>query len=283
MERIRDILAFFFASMAMVSLLCAIYQAFNDHKGSAVTLGALFLASAIMFDPSRIVSISAWGVTAQLQTTLENAKDVVERLKKLAEANAAVTYMTLAWSGRMGTPTAAEKQRLFDEADAQLLALKVDDEQRRKIAEPLVALIGVDLYFAYSRIMDRLVFWVSAAEQRSFAADRTPASIVQHQKFSDAVANWRQINAGKSPYRDRENYDLDTYLQRDIPAAILTDTQRSTALTLSKTVLSLYTGCKKKGGYTPEAADFLDKQSGEDQTGAADRKVNELFGVETNP
>ena len=91
MERMRDLLSFFFAAMAMVSLLCAIYQAFNDHKGSALTLAGLFIASALMFDLPRIVSISAWGVSAQLQSTLDNAKEVIERLKKLAEANAAVT------------------------------------------------------------------------------------------------------------------------------------------------------------------------------------------------
>jgi phage terminase large subunit GpA-like protein len=229
MERMRDLLAFFFAAMAMVSLLCAVYQAFNEHRWSAVTLGALFVASAIMFDPSRIVSISAWGVTAQLQTTLENAKDVVERLKRLAQANAAVTYMTLAWSGRMGTPTAAEKQKLLDEADAQLRALNVDNAERQKIAKPLVSLIGVDLYSIYSQVMDRFVFWVTQTQEQNRSKDSSPEAIAAHQKVSDAVAEWRKVNAGHSPYRNREFYGLDVYLTRDIPTAIMSETQKSAA------------------------------------------------------
>jgi hypothetical protein len=281
MERMRDLLSFFFAAMAMVSLLCAVYQAFNDHKASALTLGGLFIASALMFDLPRIVSISAWGVSAQLQSTLDNAKDVIERLKKLAEANAAVTYMTLAWGNRMGTPSAVDKQKLLDDTDAQLRALNVGEAQRLEIAKPLIDLIGVDLYSAYSRVMYRLVFWLSNAEDRRFQADQSPQSAEQHRAFAAKVADWQKANAGQTPYRDRQDYDLDAYLQRDIPTELLSDAQRAKAQALREQVLALYEGCKRKGGYTPEAADFLDKQGGEDVLGAADRKVAELFGVST--
>jgi hypothetical protein len=281
MERIRDLLSFFIAAMAMVSLLCAVYQGMNDRNWSAGTLAGIFLVATLMFYIPRVVSISAWGVSAQLQNTLDRAEEIIERLKKLAEANARATYMSLAWGNRMGTPSAIEKQKVLDDIDAQLSALNVDKTKRQNIAEPLVAMIGVDLYFAYSRVMDRLVFWIDYAENRRLAGDQNSESLAQHQKFVNAVTDWRKANAGQSPYRDRQNYDLDTYLQRDIPAAILSDAQRSTAQTFSKTVLSLYEKCKEKGGFAPEAATFLDAQNGEDQLGAADRKVRELFGVVT--
>ncbi|MGA7230435.1 MAG: hypothetical protein WBX95_05850, partial [Xanthobacteraceae bacterium] len=100
---------------------------------------------------------------------------------------------------------------------------------------------------------------------------------------NNAVSEWRKANAGQSPYRERENYDLDAYLSRDISTAILNDPQRSVAQRFRETVLSLYNGCKEKGGYTPQAADFLDKMVGENFQGVADIKVKELFGVEIEP
>ena len=42
-------------------------------------------------------------------------------------------------------------------------------------------------------------------------------------------------------------------------------------------------GAKEKGGYTPEAADFLDKQGGDNALGAADRMVADMFGISTQP
>ena len=281
MERIKDLLSFFTAAMAMVALLCAVYEAMNQRLWSAGALTTIFVAAFFLFYIPQLETFKAAGIEVRLRQTLDRAEEIIERLKKLAEANARATYMSLAWGNRMGTPSAIEKQRVLDDIDAQLSALNVDKTQRQNIAEPLVAMIGVDLYFAYSRVMDRLVFWIDYAENRRFLGDQNLESIAQHQKFVNGVADWRKANAGQSPYRDRQKYDLDTYLQRDIPAAILSDAQRSTAQALSKTVLSLYEKCKEKGGYTPEAAIFLDAQSGEDQLGAADRKVKELFGVVT--
>ena len=68
-----------------------------------------------------------------------------------------MTYMTLAWGIRFGSPSAVDKQELLDEADAQLRALNVDEAERKQIAKPLVALVGVDLYTIYSQVMERFV------------------------------------------------------------------------------------------------------------------------------
>src|SRR5713226_987896 len=161
MERMKDLLSFFIAAMAMVALLCAIYEAMNQRNASALTLLPIFLLATLLFYLPRLETLSALGISVKLQSTLNQAEEIIERLKKLAEVNAKVTYMTIAWGNRLGSPKAVDKQRILDEMDAQLSALKVGDAERRQITKPLVALIGVDLYAAYSQVMERIVFWIN--------------------------------------------------------------------------------------------------------------------------
>ncbi len=191
MERMKDLLSFFIAAMAMVALLCAIYEAMNQRNASALTLLPIFLLATLLFYLPRLETLSALGISVKLQSTLNQAEEIIERLKKLAEVNAKVTYMTIAWGNRLGSPKAVDKQRILDEMDAQLSALKVGDAERRQITKPLVALIGVDLYAAYSQVMERIVFWINNHENRTLNANNTPEAVAEYQKLSAAINAWR--------------------------------------------------------------------------------------------
>jgi hypothetical protein len=275
----KDLLSFFIAAMAMVALLCAIYEAMNQRSASALTLATLFLLSTLLFYLPRLETLSALGISVKLQSTLDQAQQIIERLKKLAEVNAKVTYMTVAWNNRFGSPKAVDKQRVLDEMDAQLMALNVSDAERRQIAKPLVALIGVDLYGIYSQVMERFVFWKNTLDSRALNTNASPETKAAFQKLTYDIAAWRGLNAGKTPGDQLESYDLGASLLRDTPLALLNDEQKATAETLRKQILSLYQGCVDKGGYTPEAAKFLDDNGGESILRAADIKVRDLFGL----
>jgi hypothetical protein len=59
----------------------------------------------------------------------------------------------------------------------------------------------------------------------------------------------------------------------------LSDSQKGSAEALRSQILTLYRGCVEKGGYTPEAAVFLDENIGENYVGAADAKVRRAFWI----
>jgi hypothetical protein len=284
MDRMKDLLFFFLAAMAMVAVVCAIYEAMNQRNASALTLATIFLLSTLLFYLPRLETLSALGISVKLQNTLNQAEEIIDRLKKLAEVNAKVTYMTIAWGNRMGTPKAVDKQRVLDEMDAQLLALKVNEDERRKISKPLVALIGIDLYAFYSQVMERLVFWKDTIENRALNANHTPEAAAEYQKLGASIAAWRRLNAGKAPGNDLDNFDLREYLIRDTPVAILDEKQKASAETFRNQILSLYQGCLTKGGYTAEAATFIDGTR-ENYVGAADERVKQLFelDIDTGP
>lgn len=280
MDRMRDLLSFFIAAMAMIALLCAIYEAMNQRSGSALTLTTIFLLSTLLFYLPRLETLSALGISVKLQSTLDQAQEIIGRLKTLAEVNAKVTYMTMAWGNRLGSPKAVDKQKILDDMNGQLLALNVSDAERREIAKPLVALIGLDLYLSYSNVMERFVFWKNIFANRALSANRTPEAAAEYQKLSASIAEWRGLNAGKGPGDDLDNYDLRTYLVRDTPVALMSDTEKAAAETFRSQILAFYEGCVAKGGYTAEAATFFDSSIGNNALGAADAKVKALFGIE---
>ncbi len=280
MDRMKDLLSFFIAAMAMVSLLCAVYEAMNQRNWSAGALAGLFVVSTLLFYLPQLETLSAFGIQARLRNTLDRAEEIIDRLKKLAEVNAKVTYLTLAWGNRLGSPSAVEKQKVLDEMDAQLHALKVDDAERLAIAQPLTTLIGVDLYTAYSHVMERIVFWIETLEARKLNTNRTPETEAAYQKLVTTIAAWRRANAGKGPGNDLPNYDLSSHLSRETPIAILSEPQKAAAQALRVELLRLYDSCAKRGGYTPEAAEYLDRHIGENYLREADMTVKELFGID---
>lgn len=221
----------------------------------------------------------AAGVEVRLRQTLVRAEEVIERLKKLAEANAKVTYMMLAWGNRLGSPSAADKQRLLDETDAQLRALNVSETDRKEIAKPLVALIGVDLYSAYSQVMERFVFRAQQDENKKVNTSPTPEVKTEAKKLNEAIAAWRSANAGKGPGNNLANYNLATDLANNTPTAIMTEPQKAAAEAFRAQLVALYQGCAQKGGYTPEATTFLDSHLGENYVRAADIEVKERLGI----
>lgn len=285
MDRMKDVLSFFIAAMAMVALFCAIYEAMNQRTSSALTLSTVFLLSTLLFYLPRLETLSALGISVKLQSTLNQAEDIISSLKKLAEVNAKVTYMTMAWGNRFGSPKAVDKQRILDEMNAELVALKVTEAERKQIAKPLIQLIGVDLYGVYSQVMERLVFWRNTMESRALSAHPSPEATAAFQQLTAEIAAWRRINAGRTPGAELESYDLSAYLLRDTPLAMLNDAQKASAESFRNQILQLYQGCLAKGGYTPQAAAFLENNTGEKYISAADEKVKELFGleVETGP
>jgi hypothetical protein len=71
-------------------------------------------------------------------------------------------------------------------------------------------------------------------------------------------------------------------LEKAIPIKMLDEAEVVRASDFAKAISALYDGCQKKGGYTTEAALFVDTYGPPrgDQEGI-DRKVEEVFGVKT--
>src|SRR5258706_4461991 len=115
MERLRDIVLFVCGAMAIVSVILALYEGFNQRVASAVFLGGLFVACTFMVFLPKLEVFKAFGVEAKLQRTVTEAVATLASLKRLAEISASASYLTIAWGNRLGTPPARDKQAVLDE------------------------------------------------------------------------------------------------------------------------------------------------------------------------
>src|SRR6266568_4690392 len=173
MDRVRDAFLYFVTAMAMLALLCSVYEGMNGRKGTAFTLLTIFLISTLIVFIPRLDVLEAFGVKAQLNKTLDRAEEIIGKMKRLSEINARASYMTMAWSNRMGAPSAKDKQAVLDEVDAQLTDLNVTPEERRQITRPYTQMIAWDFYLLYTRMLDRYLNWKSDDLVRRLNANQT--------------------------------------------------------------------------------------------------------------
>jgi hypothetical protein len=276
MDRLKDIVAFVMAAMAVFTLIGAAYQAFNNSIKSATALGALCALAVVLLYLPQLEVFKAFGIEARLRSTLDRAEEIVARLKQLAVINAKVTYLTMAWENRMGSPTAKDKQAVLDEVDQQLVALKVSDEERRDIKKPLVQMIGLDLNNIYSQVMERFLYWKRKDLTQLANREQSEEARAALQQFTTDEGEWRAAASGQSPFKELANYDLKKYLIINTPTALLDEPQKAIAERFRAEILGLYNACQAKGGFTPAAAEFYDTYQ---STAGADRKLMELFGI----
>jgi hypothetical protein len=69
-------------------------------------------------------------------------------------------------------------------------------------------------------------------------------------------------------------------LERASPLTWLEPQHHDAANKFKAEVIELFVGCERKGGYTPQYADFYDKYS--KTPAGTDLKIKELFGFDVN-
>jgi len=256
---------------AAVFLLLAGWRAWENNIKTATFFGGLFLLCTLLVYFPQLDSINAIGVNVKLRKNLDRAQDILDQLKQLAVINAKSSYSQMAWGNRMGNSPATERADMFDAINDQLIALKLSEADRRELAQPIVEFIGVDLYVIYKNVFTRWLFW---KEHDIAHRNGTDGKLVQ--AFHDGRSDWLRASA-RGPGDELKYYDLESFLRKATPAQMLDANERVIADRFISEILSLYNGCRKKGGYTHDAALYLDKY---DNISGADRKVRELFGVE---
>ncbi|GAA0018537.1 hypothetical protein [Bradyrhizobium diazoefficiens] len=263
--------------LAIGALVCfgmALWFFWQESLKTAGALSALFFLCVVLAYLPQAESINAFAVNVRLKKNVDLAKDAISQLRELAKVNARVGYTTLAWGNRMGTPSAADKKALVDQMEQQLEALNVSKQDRKEIARPLVRLIGLDLYYSFLQTMERYVHVREkdyTDQMRQHPEDQ--ATKEAYQKHIFAVNDWRtQLD---HPYDDVDGYNLKSSLRRALPTPWVNQQDAEAARKLADQIQTLFDDCAKQGGYTADAAKFIDRYG--DTKGFNDQ-LKETFG-----
>jgi hypothetical protein len=122
--------------MAMVSLLCAVYEAMNQRLGSSGVLAGIFIVAALIFNLPLLETFKAFSVEVRLRQSVDQAEEILGQIRKASLVNAKATYMNVAWGGRLGGMPERDKQATLDSMIEQLRAVGIKDEELEDLARP---------------------------------------------------------------------------------------------------------------------------------------------------
>jgi hypothetical protein len=266
---------YLFALAAATCFVLMIVFAFKDKLKAATLLATVFFVSVILGYFPQLDSIAAFSINVKLHNNLERAEEILKQLRDLAALNAKSSYFAMTWNNLWGRPSAKDKQTILDEIDQQLTALKVTEEERHAMTRQYVQLIGVELYGIFASVIERYIQW-----KEDHLPKGTPNEIAEARQFTNSVAKWRSSAYLEGSISKFSNLDLMARLQAVTPNDVLDANEKKKTQQFADEIVQLYTGCKTKGGYTREAAQFVDTYGvGTGGIVGTDKKLTEVFGV----
>lgn len=272
MDRIREILLYFVAAMAIFALICAVYQAMNDKIASAGLLSTIFLVCILVVYLPKLEILEAWGVKAHLVRTLNEADEILTKLRRLAVINAKSTYEAVGIGQRWAGHSAVENQARLDEINAQLAELGVPEKERRDLAITYVRLMGFDFYMHYVKTLERYFRFKRDALRMVGSRENNEAMKAEAASYDEVLREWKpNINL----FSQLASYSLEDELARVMPTKHLSESDRKGVEAFKNQVLRLFKGTENKAGLTQEAAAYLDTYK---DLGGQDKRIIELFG-----
>ena len=262
----------FSAAMAVFALICAVYQAMYERNGSATVLGGIFLVCVLVVFLPKLEVLEAWGVKAHLVRTVNEADEIVAKLRQLAITNAKAVYMNVGWGNRMGSPSAKDKQAMLDEVDAQLRDLRVSAEERKALTSTYVRLIGFDLYTTYVRTLGRYWQFKQQAMQQQYGKEPTNEELrAELERWRTGLQQWKP---NYQMFERLEAMSFDDEINRVTPSGWLSEREQRAVNSYRDEMLRIFKGITDKGGYTTEAAAYYDTYH---DLAGEDKKIKELF------
>jgi hypothetical protein len=248
MDRLKEIVSYFLAAMAMLSLLCAVYKSMNQRLASAGVLAAIFVASALLLYLPQLETFKAFGIEARMQKNLTEAKEILEKVRQASIASAKSAYLNFAWANRWGGISPREKQKALDSVNEQLRAVGVKDEERQAIVKPHVEFIGFDLYFTFYNSL-RSVLWHYRTQPTESEGEKV---------IREWEAKWRPDGLDTILPQLTDGQKLTAYMKQHISRSFINAPEYEKLENLADKVGQIYEGCRIRGGYTEAAFEFIE-------------------------
>ncbi|MHC4045360.1 hypothetical protein [Bradyrhizobium sp. 23AC] len=272
MDKIREILLYVAAAMAVFALICAVYQAMNDKVASAGLLSAIFLVCVLVVYLPKLEILEAWGVKAHLVRTLNEADEILAKLRRLAVINAKSTYETVGIGQRWDGHSAVENQARLDEINAQLAEFGVTEKERRDLATTYVRLMGFDFCMQYVHTLERYFKFKRDALRMVGNRENNGAMMAEAASYDELLKDWKP---NYNLFSQLATYSLEEELARVMPTKHLSENDRKGVEAFKSQLLRLFKDTEAKAGLTKEAAAYLDTYKG---VGGQDKRIIELFG-----
>jgi hypothetical protein len=202
--------AHLFKITAGVLLVIAVILALFDKVAAGSLVAALFVVVALFDFLPQMESFAAFGIKAKWRKQLDEAEELLDKMKESARASAQLGYYLLGWGSRMGSRNRASKMRdVADQMDKALTKLEIDHDTLASWKRDYLFFARYDLFDTFDAIAslniraNKLSSKTSVSlldlppdiDLRSVCHDRIPKADLPPQdaailgKFADEVAD----------------------------------------------------------------------------------------------
>lgn len=144
-------------AVAAILLCLSVMLALLDRVPAASLIAGLFIVVALFHYLPQMESFKAYGVEAKWRARINEADEILNKLKQSTLASAKLTYMTLGWGSRFSGPRSREKQAVADQVDAALRNLNVDQEEISSLKKDYLFFATFDIFQLFDAIVQKVI------------------------------------------------------------------------------------------------------------------------------
>jgi hypothetical protein len=137
---------------AGVLLVIAVILALIDRVAAGSLVAALFVVVALFHFLPQMESFAAFGIKAKWREQLDEAEEILEKLKQSARASAQLGYFLLGWGSRMGGKRTGKMRDVADQIDKALTNLEIDRDTLATLKRDYLFFTRYDLLETFDAI-----------------------------------------------------------------------------------------------------------------------------------
>lgn len=261
---------------AAISFSAATWLALTDKTSSATLMAGVFAVSVLFHYFPQLESFKAFTVEAKLRETVDRAEEILGKIRRAAVSSAENTFHQLGWGNRMGSPGWAYKSQMADNTVSLLKDLGVDSKEIKRLTEPYIQLVALDLYFIVQAVVNiRLQVRRHNIEAQLAAL---PQTIQRDDPEVQRLLSQRDRAVPRpegSPLEELPQKGLETLMRDLFDEDVFEEREREQLKSLIQEITSIFDEVKRTGALTERAVVFLDQY---DPWEGRKRKYEELFG-----
>jgi hypothetical protein len=264
----------FLLGIAAGLLSLSVWLALLDRVPAATLMAGLFIVVVLFHYLPQMESFKAYGVEAKWRARLNEADEILRKLRQSTLASASLSYMTLGWGSRMGGAKLKEKQAVADQIDQSLVDLGVSDSQIYALKQGYIFFSKYDLFQTFDSIVQMKI-------EKNLRPILKGLDSLNHEETNPEVVKLTRLRVKLEEKRrpidlltELTKADFRTFCHDRVPNAAIEDGDRVVLEKFADTVSDIAERCASTGRVTDQAAELIEKYSIEN------RKVlyKNLFG-----
>jgi hypothetical protein len=254
-----------FISGAIVLLFIAVGLALANRVAAASLIAGLFVVLALFHYLPQMESFKAYGIEARWRARLNEADDILRKLRQSALASARLTYHTLGWGSRMGGQRGKMKQALADEMDKVLSDLGFDEEQLQELRRDYLYFATYDAFNTYDTIVGLNISTNVDRMTRRLNELSNNQDIPEARELTGRLQQLRQPRPQPDLMVDLRTRDFREYCHSRIPKSGLPEKDAAALNNFAERVADMIETCKKTGRVTDDAVALIESYGREER------------------